>query len=370
MDDWYPTPSVGNGRKVPNRRRAVRRWVARIVVVLGFLGFVVGVAYFVNWSIDWLHERSTTSTTQANRGAVIKVTVDPGMTASEVARLLEERGVIDSSSAFVDLVKERGTESALRPGYYQFYKDQTLLDVVDQLEQGEGSPIISITIKEGLSVIQVGDVLDEEGSIKGSDYVKLTAQPKDFVVPDVGNTTPKVTTLEGLLFPSTYYMSEGDGATELIGKQLAAFRSKTQSLPWENAAEMGMTPYEIVIVASLIEKEVSVAEERAEVAAVIYNRLKQDMTLGIDATVRYALNKWKGALTDEDLAVDSLYNTRVVKGLPPTPIANPGVAALKAALSPADVDYLYYVLSDTKGHHFFTASYDEFLKAKEKQPSQ
>jgi UPF0755 protein len=370
MDDWYPTPSGGKGRKGSDRRSTARRWIARLVVVGGFLAFVVGVAYFVNWSIDWFHERSTTTTTEEARGPAVKVTVNPGMTASEVGRLLEEKGVIDSSSAFVDKVKERGTEERLLPGIYQFYKGQTLLEVVDMLEQGEGSPSFKLTIPEGLSVAQIGDLLNEEGSIEGSDYVDLSSEPGKFVVPDVGSTTPKVTTLEGLLFPSTYYMFEGDGATELIGSQLAAFRSKTASLPWEKAATLGMTPYEIVIVASLIEKEASVEEERAKVAAVIYNRIKEDMTLGIDATVRYALNKWKGALTDEELAVESPYNTRVLKGLPPTPISNPGLAALEAALSPADVDYLYYVLSDTDGHHFFTASYDEFLEAKENQPDQ
>ena len=120
--------------------------------------------------------------------------------------------------------------------------------------------------------------------------------------------------------------------------------------------------------ASLIEKEVSVPEERAIVAAVIYNRLKEGMTLGIDATVRYALDKWTGDLTSQDLKVDSPYNTRVKKGLPPTPISNPRVESLEAALKPAEVDYLYYVLEDTEGHHFFTASYDKFLEAKANQP--
>ena len=188
------------------------------------------------------------------------------------------------------------------------------------------------------------------------------------MLPDVGGKQPDVDTLEGLLFPSTYFLMEGDGATELIGAQLAAFTAKTANLPWKNATALGVTPMEIVVIASLIEKEVNVASERAKVAAVIYNRLKADMTLGIDATVRYAVNKWTGALTAEDLNVDSPYNTRIKKGLPPTPICNPGVAALQAALEPAKVDYLYYVLKDNDGNHFFTASYDEFLQAKQNAP--
>jgi UPF0755 protein len=372
MDDWYPTPARENGHRRSDRQRQIRRWITRCVIVGAFLILIVGVAYFINRSVDWFHVKSTTTTTQVARGAAVEVTVDPGMTASEVGRLLEDKGVVDSSADFVDLVKERGTEEALRPGIYEFYKDQALVEVVEMLEEGKASPIFQVTIREGLSVHQVGDYLTEQGSMDGAVYVELSGTPAKFVVPKVGDTTPELTTLEGLLFPSTYFLMEGDGATELIGKQLDAFQSNTASLPWENAAALGLTPYEIVIVASLIEKEVSVPEERAKVAAVIYNRLKEPTTptLGIDATVRYALNKWTGALTRDDLATQSPYNTYVVKGLPPTPISNPGVAALEAALSPADVDYLYYVLEDTKGHHFFTASYDEFLEAKKNQPDQ
>lgn len=348
----------------------MRRWVTRLVVVVAFLGFVIGVAYFVDWSRDWYETRSTTSTTEATRGPAIKITIDPGMTATEIGRLLENKKVISSSAAFVDLVKKRGSENDLKPGIYQFYQEQSLLEVVDMLEQGEGSPSFKLMIPEGLAAGQIGELLKKDGSIDGAEYVKLSGRPDRFVAPEVGGTTPKLTTLEGLLFPSTYYLIKGDGATELIGAQLAAFDAKTASLPWEMAKDLGLTPYEIVIVASLIEKEASIAEERAKIAAVIYNRMKADMTLGIDATVRYAVGKWTGELTNEDLATKSPYNTRLVKGLPPTPISNPGVAALEAALEPADVDYLYYVLSDTEGRHFFTASYEEFLKAKENQPKQ
>ncbi len=213
-------------------------------------------------------------------------------------------------------------------------------------------------------------MLDEEGTINGDDYADLASKPEEFVVPAVGGEVPEVTTLEGLLFPSTYFLLIGDGATELIGAQLAAFEAKTASLPWEKAEALGLTPYEVVVVASLIEKEASIAKERPLISAVIRNRIKEDMTLGIDATVRYAVDKWTGPLTSEDLEVDSPYNTRIFKGLPPTPICSPGVDALRAALEPAAVDYLYYVLEDTDGNHFFTADYEEFLQAKENAPSQ
>ncbi len=356
-------------RALYDKKQRKRRWPARIVVVGGFLVFITVVAFLASKGVDWFNERTdaTTSTT-ATHGPSVKVIINPGMTATEIGRLLEEKGVIDSASDFVDLVKSRDSEGDLRPGNYEFYEDQKLLEVVDTLEKGSSTANLRETIPEGLAVSQVAAQLNKEGVISGDSYAELADKPEEFLLPEVGGKKPEVDTLEGLLFPSTYFLMEGDGATELIGAQLAAFTTKTASLPWENAETLGVSPMEIVIVASLIEKEVNVAEERAKVAAVIYNRLKAGMTLGIDATVRYAVNKWTGALTTEDLLVDSPYNTRVKKGLPPTPICSPGVAALEAALTPAKVDYLYYVLKDKAGHHFFTASYDEFLAAKENAP--
>lgn len=348
----------------------MKRLATRVAIVGVFLAFVIAAAYFVNKGIDWYQVRSTTTTTAVAHGPAVQVTINPGMSASEIGRLLAQRGVIDSQAEFVDLVKRRGSEGDLRPGIYEFYKDQQTLEVVDMLERGRGSPIVQIVIREGQAISQIGAQLTEEGIIKGDSYVKLSGEPEKFVIPDVGGTTPEVSTLEGLLFPSTYYLIEGDGATELIGRQLEAFGTKTASLPWENTKILGITAYEVIIVASMIEKEIRIPEERALAAAVIYNRLKQDMTLGIDATVRYALDEWTKPLTESDLKIDSPYNTRIKKGLPPAPISNPGVASLEAALEPANVDYLYYVLKDTAGNHFFTADYEEFLAAKQDQPEQ
>lgn len=370
MDQWYPQPKGRKNRMSPLGRRRIKRLATRILIVAAFLAFVIAAAYLVNKGIDWYHVRATTTSTVAAHGPTVQVTINPGMSASEIARLLEEKGVVASQGDFLDLVKERGSEEELRPGIYEFYEGQQPLEVVDMLEQGLGSPILQLVIPEGLAVSQVGDLLDKEGTIDGESYIELSAEPDKFVIPDVGDTTPEVTTLEGLLFPSTYYLIEGDGATELMGKQLEAFESKTASLPWENTKLLGINAYEVVIVASMIEKEVRVPEERVLVAAVIYNRIREDMTLGIDATVRYAVDEWTEPLTDEDLETDSPYNTRIKKGLPPTPICSPGVAAIEAALEPAEVDYLYYVLKDNKGNHFFTADYEEFLEAKENQPAE
>jgi UPF0755 protein len=237
--------------------------------------------------------------------------------------------------------------------------------VVDKLEKGQGSTTFTVTIKEGLAARQIQTQLVKAGAVKNSEtYAGFVKQPGKFVVPQIGGITQKVTTLEGLLFPDTYNLMTGDGPTELIGAQLQAFNKKTASLEWGKADAIGLTPYQILIVASLVEREASTATDRATVAGVVYNRLKKKMTLGLDVTVQYVVEKWGNEpLTDADLKVDSPYNTRVNKGLPPAPICNPGVASINAALNPAVVDYLYFI-ADAEGKMSFTADYDEFLRIK------
>lgn len=366
MSDWYSElPRAGESYPVKKKkkRRSGRAWITRIVVVVGFLAFMWGVYTVVNRGQDWLQAKvaETTSTTLA---ASVKVIISPGMTATQVGQLLENKGVISSATAFVDLVDSRGSQEKLQPGTYQLPTGSQLINVVDRLEKGLGSDTFTVTLPEGLAASQIASQLAKAGNVKNAaTYVDLSKQPDKFVVPKIGGIQSNVTTLEGLLFPDTYSLMAGDGPTELIGAQLAAFNKKTASLPWTDAEALGLSPYQIVVVASMLEKEANTPADMANVAAVIYNRIKKKMPLQVDATVRYALDKWTEPLTAADLKVNSPYNTRVVKGLPPTPISNPGVAALTAALAPAKVDYLYY-LTDKDGKTHFTASYDEFVKLK------
>jgi uncharacterized YceG family protein len=166
---------------------------------------------------------------------------------------------------------------------------------------------------------------------------------------------------EGFLFPDTYFLFETDPARTLVEKQLENFRAKWSQVDLRYAASKNLTPYDVLIIASMIEKEVLVPKERALVAAVIYNRLHGRIPLGIDATLRYGLGiRPDEAITKGDLASDSPYNTRKLRGLPPTPIANPGLASMQAAAHPAKVDYLYFVRKPDCRSHFFTASFEEF----------
>ncbi len=169
------------------------------------------------------------------------------------------------------------------------------------------------------------------------------------------------TNLEGFLFPATYEFTKRTTTRQLVNDQLAAFKKNWARVNMRYARSKNLTPYDVLTIASLIEKEVAVARERPLVAGVIYNRLKAGMTLGIDATIRYGLGvPATESLRESQLNDPTPYNTRIHAGLPPTPIANPGLASIQAAAHPAKVDYLFFVRKPDKKHHFFTASQREF----------
>ncbi len=349
-----------------------RRWTpTTMAVVVGFAVFLAIVLAGLGLAVKWYNSHSGDTAVAGGVGGSRVVDISAGMGASQIGALLQQQGIISDTADFLDLVAERGSENKLQPGRYTFTDGLNLIDIVDMLEQGIGSARYKVTIPEGRAISQIKAQLDEGQKVSGAEYESLTGQLTQFSLPSLaGVQVADVTTMEGLLFPSTYFLSEGQGADELIKQQLLAFTTKTSALPWSNAAGLKVSPYQIVIIASMIEKECKVPDERAKVARVIYNRLAIGMPLQIDATVRYAVNKWTGALTRDDLAAQSPYNTYVNKGLPPAPISNPGEATLRAALEPVNGDWLYYVLKDTTGNHFFTSSYEEFLEAKKNQPTQ
>ena len=167
--------------------------------------------------------------------------------------------------------------------------------------------------------------------------------------------------LEGFLFPATYYLTPHESVSRLVGEQLLAFQQNFGQLNFAHATAAGLTKYDVLIIASMVEREAQLPRDRALVAAVIYNRLRAGMTLGIDATLRYYLNDYTRPLTESELGLDTPYNTRIHRGLPPTPISNPGLASMIAAANPASVDYLYYLTKPGAcGALEFTSSYAQF----------
>jgi peptidoglycan lytic transglycosylase G len=189
-------------------------------------------------------------------------------------------------------------------------------------------------------------------------YLRLTATGA--LVPRGFGSKPK--DLEGFLFPATYDFTRRTTTRQLILAQLKAFRREWSTVDLAYARRKNLTPYDVLVIASMVEKEALAPAERPKIAAVIYNRLRERMPLGIDATIRYALRvPGTESLRESQLSSDTPYNTRKFLGLPPGPISNPGLASIRAAAHPARVDYLYFVRKPDKVHHFFTASYREFV---------
>jgi hypothetical protein len=220
--------------------------------------------------------------------------------------------------------------------------------------------IVKVVIPEGFTRAQIAALAHQDG-LRGS-YLAPSKRSSEIDLAHYGapHDTPN---LEGFLFPATYEMYVGAPASQLVSDQLTAFRENFGGGEIHRAKVLGVTPYQLLTVASIIEREAAVAHDRPLVAAVIYNRLHLGMTLGIDSTLRYALHDFTSPLTESQLHDDSPYNTRTHTGLPPTPISNPGAAAIAAAAHPAHVSYLYYVAgADGCGEQVFSTSYAQFEK--------
>jgi UPF0755 protein len=215
-----------------------------------------------------------------------------------------------------------------------------------------------VLVPEGESRVQIA-LRAHAAGLTGS---YLSASKRSALLDPASYGAPANTaSLEGFLFPATYDLYRGDPAARLVREQLVAFRENVGDAEVRRARALHVTPYELLIVASIIEREAQLAGDRAKVAAVIYNRLRLGMPLGIDSTIRYALNDYEHPLTQAQLALASPYNTRLHAGLPPTPISNPGLAAIDAAAHPAHVGYLYYVAgADGCGEQVFSTSYAQF----------
>lgn len=350
---YHPEPPLN-----PNETwvRFRRPWplAARLVLIAVVIFGVLGGAAFLAYS--WVRSQIDPP---GSPGREVLVAIPQGASTNDIARILADENVV--ANALVTRFAWRG-DGPYQAGDYQFNRNMSLSEAEAVLAAG---PLVlpgkSVTLPEGLWLTDIADrLLDalpefDEGDLNSALYtgsIRSRFQPE-------GNIN-----LEGLLFPDTYQVGEDDFEDEagLIARMAEQFDEVAAELGYSEAqARIGLTPYEVIIVASMVEEEARVPEDRAKIARVIYNRIAQDMRLEIDATVLYAIQRHTAELTQADLAVDSPYNTRLYKGLPPTPIATPGRAALEAALNPVEGDWLFYVLADADGSHFFTDSYDEFL---------
>jgi UPF0755 protein len=342
-----------------SRARHVRRSPAAVGLLILFLVLLlmmVGAGGFYLWA-----------TGASGDSRPVTLEIPEGATASEVADILEDKNVIRSGFAFRVTARLRGLASSIDAGRYVLQTNMRLQEALEVLEAGPIVETFTVTIPEGLRLEQVAERLSSDLGLDSEGFLAAAKSGKHALPPYLPEKAPSV---EGFLFPKTYEFITDVTEDQVIQRLLEQFRDEVSDLEWNRAAQLGLDPYEVVIVASLIEGEAMVDKERPKIASVIYNRLRQEMLLQIDATVQYALPKHKNRLTYEDYEYPSPYNTYLNPGLPPTPIASPSLASIRAALNPADTEFLFYLVVDPEtGGHAFAETYQDFLRLKEQAQS-
>ena len=330
-----PAPPQPPARR---RRRPWTLWISLLALLLGVGTVIAGVRYY-----DWCQGAS-------GPRRPVSFTVPEGASGSDVVGALHEAGVVRCGLVSEWLLRRSGLSAEILAGDYELTTNMVPDEAFRALTvPPDAVPTVRLTIPEGYRLTQIAERVRQALGIPTERF--LDATRRGWSLPPY---LPDGEPLEGFLFPETYeFRRRGTTAQDVIRRLLAQFETEAEELPWDNAAAMNLTPYEIVIVASMIEEEAALEEERPVIAGVIYNRIREGMTLGIDATLLYDDPTPDGQLSTSDLEYDSRYNTRLHAGLPPTPIASPGLASLRAALEPAETPYLYYVLCGADGHHRF-----------------
>jgi peptidoglycan lytic transglycosylase G len=312
---------------------------------------VVGVRG-VQWVVSDLG--STTSAPAADpHGGPISVVIPAGADASEIGAILEERGIVADGGRFREYAKDQGEGSAFKAGTYSLRAGTGYDALIRALDHGPVVATKTLVIPEGFRISEIQDRLPAVGISKRA-YARAVRR----AVPPPGYGHHL--NMEGFMFPATYTIRPGETAAALVAQQLAAFQANVAKVDMSYAKSKNLTPYDVLTIASMIEREARAPGDRAKVAAVIYNRLHRGMALGIDATILYHLGSWSATIHQSDIDQIEPYNTRKVAGLPPTPICNPGLASIEAAAHPAKVDYLYYVAVPGQAAQYFTASYPDF----------
>ncbi len=287
----------------------------------------------------------------------IVVEIEKGDTLSDTARLLREKGVISHEVLFITAARYLGAEKKIHVGEYEIRPDMSPKDILLMLIKGRVIEYHA-TIPEGLNIYQVADLLASRGFVDKEEFLRLM-KDKEFIE----SLGVDAAILEGYLFPDTYTINRSMHEREIITMMVDRFREVFEQEKEKSAHKTTLTDYESVTLASLVEKETSATSERPLVSAVFTNRLNKGMKLDSCATVIYGIwERFNGNLTEKDLATWTPYNTYRNAGLPPSPICNPGRAAIAAALSPADTDYLYFV-SKNDGTSYFSRTLSEHNRA-------
>lgn len=297
------------------------------------------------------------------------ITVDPGDSARAIGDKLAAEGVIDSPRRFETLVALFGYEANLAAGEYDFEAGLTTTEIIERIRAGIVAPLV-VTIPEGLRIEEIAERLADEEILPAVDFLIATRNPANWEG-TLAAARPPGTSLEGYLFPSTYRFSARATGDAVVRAMLERFDDQIPAEIETAIRASGRTLHDVLTIASIVEREAVLPSERATIASVFWNRVRDVIPLQADPTVQYAIaaepanvlafGYWKPALESADLTYSSLFNTYTVIGLPPTPIAAPGFASILAAVGPASTDFIYFV-SRGDGSHAFAETFDEHLE--------
>jgi UPF0755 protein len=343
----------------------------RFLPLVGILLAVVMVAIGI-WQItetpgSVLKEEQPTVIPTSTPGESIIITIQEGQSAQEVGENLEDEGVISSGLLFRVLVALEGYEDKLVAGDYEFEKGMPTLEVIERVRHGQTAPLV-VTIREGVRAEEIAEIMEDKKVVSAEDFLEAINIWYEF---SFLYTKPYWANLEGYLFPDTYFFNRNMTAEEVVEQILENFDQRLDSELRDEAAVAGLSVHTVLTLASIVEREAQVPEERPIIAGVFLKRLRRGMPLEADPTVQYALGNdpasvakygyWKEELTQADLEVDSPYNTYRITGLPPGPICNPGLDSIRAVIRPEETDYLYFV-ARADGSHVFAETLEEHLR--------
>ncbi len=333
----------------------IKRMLYLSIVILLILG--IGSKYYYDLSLKPLYG------TDEYKEVIIEI--PNGSNTKDIATILKNEGLIRDTYIFRLVAKIEGKDSLLKSGKYDFNNKMSLKEILNYLVTGGiKKETYVFTIPEGFKINQIINRLSEEGLVDKERFMSLVNNINIFKNEyEFLKEVPKELNLEGYLYPDTYEIYVDATEEEIIRKMLNEFEKNYYSHIEEKAKDLDLSINEVITLASIIEKEAKLDEERKKISAVFHNRLKKGMLLQSCATVQYALGERKERLTYDDLEIDSKYNTYIYKGLPPGPIASPGLKSIIAAVNPEDVNYLYFV-ANKDGSHTFSVNYRDHQNAK------
>ena len=343
----------------PPQRPPRNKSKSPIVILVVFVVLVICAGAFIG-----LHACDKGVTGEVREGEQITVEVPSGSSTESIGILLVENGVIGSSNEFVNSVKQMDAASSLQAGTYEFTGGQPIEEIVEIIASGKTA---GLTIPEGFTLKQIAERVSQETGIDYDEFYKLVST-------GAGNYASEYPflkdayqgSMEGFLFPATYEIGANPTADGLVRQMLDKYQEQFSTIDMSYAKSKNLTEYDVVTLAAMIEKESRSSDDKADISAVFYNRLREGITLGSDVTTYYAVGKdLTEELTQEDLNSDSPYNTRNPHhyGLPAGPICSPGMEALKAAAQPSQAGYLYFFWSASQNKTMFFDTLDEFNKA-------